>query len=185
MDRGTSLILATIAMLWVTVPANDVLAQQMQQISFKTTAANTKYTKQLVVDVGDVPGHQIRLFEIHSTFPKDPPVINGVNVVETWTRGMSDYTDTNGPSTSYIIFVLENGDRFFVQVSSTSQSAVNPDGSPRHTATSEGTMTGGTGTLAGITGVMRMLNVFDPKTGFNEGRTEIEYSVGMATNARK
>ena len=185
MNRGASIILKIMAIPCVTVAANGALAQQMHQTSFHTTAANTKYTKQLVIDVEDVPGHQIRLFEIRRTFPKDPPVINGVKLAETWTRGMSDFIDTTGPSTSYIVFVLENGDKFFVRASATSESTVKPDGSSSYTVTLEGTMTGGTGTLAGITGVVRTSNVFDPQTGFNEGHTKIEYSLDIGTNGKK
>jgi hypothetical protein len=185
MNRGASLIPKIVAILCVAVPANRALAQQMHQTSFNTTEANTEYTKQLVIDVEDVRGHQIRLFEIRRTFPKDPPVINGVKLAETWTRGMSDFIDTTGPSTSYVIFVLENGDKFFANASATSESTVKPDGSSSYTVTLEGTLTGGTGTLAGITGVVRTANVFDPKTGFNEGQTEIEYSLGIATNGKK
>ena len=185
MNRGTSLILQIVAVLCVAVPANGALAQDMYQTSFNTTAANTKYTKQLVIDVEDVPGHQIRLFEIRRTFPNDPPVINGVKLAETWTRGMSDFIDTTGPSTSYIVFVLENGDKFFVRASATSESTVKPDGSSSYTVTLEGTLTGGTGTLTGIAGVVRTSNVFDPKTGFNEGHTKIEYSLDIGTSGKK
>ena len=41
---------------------------EKQKISFKVPASNTKYRQQHVLDVGDVPGHQIRVFEIHRTF---------------------------------------------------------------------------------------------------------------------
>ena len=34
----------------------------------------SKYTQQHVIDVGDVPGDQIRIFEVHHTFPQNPPV---------------------------------------------------------------------------------------------------------------
>jgi len=83
MNRRT-LALATIALLSfaVALPTGDVAAQQMQRVSFKTPAANSKYTVQHVLDVGDVPGHQVRLFELRRTFPTDAPTINGVKLKE-------------------------------------------------------------------------------------------------------
>jgi hypothetical protein len=45
---------------------------EKQKISFRVPASSTKYTQQHVLDVGDVPGHQIRLFEIHRTFSAPP-----------------------------------------------------------------------------------------------------------------
>ena len=123
MNRRTTPTLATIALLCVAVavPAGDALAQQMQRVSFKTSAANSKYTQQHVIDVGDVPGHQVRVFELHRTYPNDAPMINGVRLVESWARGLSDYTDTNGPNTGYTVYVMEGGDKFFVRTAGRSR----------------------------------------------------------------
>jgi hypothetical protein len=49
-------------------------AQEKQTIAYKSLAANSKFTQQHVIDVGDVPGHQIRIYEHHRTFPMNPPV---------------------------------------------------------------------------------------------------------------
>ena len=105
-------------------------------------------------------------------------MINGIKLKEQWTRGVSDYIDTNGTAFNYNIFVMENGDKFFVRTSVLAQNNSKPDGSKQSVATSTGFITGGTGKLAGITGFVRSVNVFDPKAGLNEGQTEIEYSVG-------
>jgi hypothetical protein len=40
-------------------------------------------------------------------------VINGVAIKEQRTRAISEYTDNNGPGTTYGVYVLENGDKFF------------------------------------------------------------------------
>jgi hypothetical protein len=48
-------------------------AQEKQRISYKVSAANTKYTQQLFIDVGDAPGHQVRVFELHRTYPVNRP----------------------------------------------------------------------------------------------------------------
>ena len=88
-------------------------AQQKQKLSYKVDAGDTKYTQRHELDVGDVAGHQLTVFEIHRTFPSNAPVINGLKLKEIWTRGYSDYLDRNGLSTNYGVYVLENGDRFY------------------------------------------------------------------------
>jgi hypothetical protein len=37
------------------LPTQGALAQEKQRVSFKVSAANTKYTQQHAIDVGDVP----------------------------------------------------------------------------------------------------------------------------------
>ena len=44
------------------------MAQEKQQTSWKVPEANTKYTQRLNIDVGDVPGHVVRIFEIQRKF---------------------------------------------------------------------------------------------------------------------
>ena len=58
---------------------------------YKVTAEDSKYTQRNTIDVGDEFGHQLVLFEIHRTFPSNAPVINGVKLKETWTRGYADW----------------------------------------------------------------------------------------------
>jgi hypothetical protein len=175
MNRLVTLTL-TVALgcLVVAVPTDNVLAQQKQQLSFKTSAENTKYTQQHLIDVGDVPGHQVRVYELHCTFPNNAPVMNGVAIKEQWTRAISDYTDNNGPGTTYGVYVLENGDKFFTRSVLVAQST----GSGKLTATTVGQITGGTGKFAGIQGIVRTVNTADPKAGVNEGQTDIEYTIG-------
>jgi len=35
--------------------------------------AKSTYTQQHTLDVGDIPGHQIRIHEVHRTYPNDKP----------------------------------------------------------------------------------------------------------------
>jgi hypothetical protein len=150
----------------------DAIAQEKQQLSSKTSAENTRYTQQHMIDVGDFPGHQVRVYEIHRTFPSNAPVINGVAIKEQWTRGISDYTDNNGPGTTYGVYVLENGDKFFTRSSLVAQST----GSGKLTASTVGYITGGIGKFTGIKGIVRTVNTADPKAGVNV-QTEIEYTI--------
>src|SRR5580704_8879996 len=101
MMRVTKLTLTTMTLMWLAValPANEVLAQQ--RLVFKVAAENTQYTQQHTIDVGDVSGHQVRLFEIRRTYPSNAPEINGMKIVESWARGISDYTNNNGEAITY------------------------------------------------------------------------------------
>ena len=173
MNGFTKFTLTAITMLCLAValPAGDAVAQQKQKVSYKTPPENTKYTQQQLIDAGDVPGHQVRIYEIHRTLPANAPMINGVKLKETWTRGLSDYTDNSGVSTNYTVYVLENGDKFFARTTTLAHSA----GGGKLTTSSAGTITGGTGKLVGIQGTMRATGAADPKAGINENATEIEY----------
>ena len=88
-----------------------------------------------------------------------------------WARGTSDYSDGNGPGAGYIVSVMENGDKFFTRYSLVAQYA----GSGKSNATVTGSITGGTGKLAGIRGVYRQTATLDPKASFIDMQTEIEY----------
>lgn len=169
MNRRRMLSVATSGLIGLCA-TGIAAAQEKQRVSFKVPAENAKYTQQLFIDVGDVPGHQVRVFERHN-IPSNPPVINGVKLVETWTRVTTDYTDNNGTSAGYGVFVLENGDKFFARFSSVAQST----GAGKLTGMTVGTITGGTGKFAGIRGVVRSVNTADPKAGVYDGQTDIEY----------
>jgi hypothetical protein len=150
-------------------------AQEKRRISYKWTAENTKYTQQYVIDVADVPGHQIRIYEILRTWPNNPPAFNGVQVKEERLSAISDYIDINGRSWGYYYYILENGDKIFARFDGTSQTIVNPDGSKKSSFTAVITLTDGTGKSRGIRGIGRYMAVFDPKAGLNEGQVEGEY----------
>jgi hypothetical protein len=168
--RGSCTLTWALALMCLAV--GPALAEQKQRLVFKVDAANTKYTQQYTIDVDDVPGHQVRLFEIHRTYPSNAPAINGMKIVESWTRGVTDYIDNNGAATTYWVYVLENGDKFFTRGSVV---AVRGPGESHLTATTVGPIMGGTGKLVGIQGMARILTTADPKAGVNEAQIEIEY----------
>jgi hypothetical protein len=163
---------ATLLSLAVAPPIGDALAQRQQQLTFKVEQANTRYTQQHTIDVGDVPGHQVRVFEVRRTFPSNPPVVNGVKIVEAWSRGASDYTNNNGPAVVYHVFVGENGDKFFITSSAIS---VQAPGARNLTITTTGPITGGTGVLSGIRGLLRLSISADLQAGTSESEIELEY----------
>lgn len=151
--------------------ATGAWAQQKQKVTYKVGAENTKYPQRTTIDVGDEPGHTIGIYEIHRTFGANAPVVNGVKLKETWTRGYSDYVNSNGLSTNYQVFVGENGDRFFALSRTMGQA----DAAGKRSTISVGQITGGTGKFAGMRGLLRAQGASDGKRGFNETASEIEY----------
>ena len=149
----------------------DAWAQDKQKISYKVTAENSKYTQRNTIDVGDESGHQLTLFEIHRTFPSNAPVINGVKLKETWTRGYADYINSNGLSTNYTVYMLDNGDKFYSHSSTMGQA----DAAGKRATIAVGQILGGTGKFAAMKGLVRSTGASDGKAGFNETQTEIEY----------
>ena len=174
MTRRPTRILVAAAFLCVSafMSAENAIAQQMQQISYSASPENSTYLQQLNIDAGDTPKHIVRVFELHRV-PTPVPLINGLRLVEDWIRGLTDVTDGNGSSTVYGVFALENGDRFFARLAQVNQNAAG-----KISATAVGPITGGTGTLAEIHGVVRLSANFDVKSGFNKGQTDIEFSIG-------
>jgi hypothetical protein len=156
------------------IPGKAAETLKQQHVSFKAVAENSKITQQKNIEIGDVPDHVVRIFEAHRTYPSNPPVINGLSIIEEWDRGSADYIDDNGPVTvQYTVYVMENGDRFFARLAEVVQTTALGD----VTATYVGHITGGTGRLVGIQGIVRGAAHINFKTGFNENQTEIEYSI--------
>ena len=69
-DRSGAAVLGSGATRWRRFGATTAAHLQVEQ-------ANARYTQQHTIDVGDVPGHQVRVFEVRRTYPSNPPVING------------------------------------------------------------------------------------------------------------
>jgi hypothetical protein len=161
--------------LAIALAGGEAAAQQKQQVSVKVPAENNKYGPQQNIQVGDVPNHIVRVFEVHSTFPASAPSINGLKLVEAWQRGLADVSDGAGSTSSYYIYAVENGDKFFVR----SAAVIQPGTAGKLTATAVGHITGGTGKLAGIQGTARTFANFDPITGtLGENEANIEYTMG-------
>ena len=174
-SRSALLLSAAVALALGIGVCADAGAQTRTKVVYQVSAAETKYTQQHTIQVGDMPGHDIRIYEIHRTL-KDGPMIEGVRMKEAWSRGYSNYTDMNGTSQVYTISVMENGDKIFGRADLVSQSTEkNPDGSFKSTATVTGTLTGGTGKFLGIRGLTRTKVVSDIKAGTNAQQTELEY----------
>jgi hypothetical protein len=164
--RGVAVLVAS--------SAAGALAQEKQKYSFKVPAGAAKYTQQHVIDVGDVPGHQIRVYELHYSYTREAPAYDGVKVVESWTRATSDYTDGTGHATGYGVAQLQNGDRIFSRLNIVTQTTMNPDGSKKTTFSTVATLTGGTGRFRGIHGTLKTIGNTDFKS-ISASQTDGEY----------
>jgi hypothetical protein len=155
-------------------PAAWSQAAQRTKIAFQVHEQNSKYTQQHTLDIGDVPGHTMRLFELHRTFPDDPPAFAGVAVKDYWSRGESDTLGGNGPTLAYAIFNMANGDRIFGRFEGVAQATA---GQPadRRMVVGNLVLTGGTGKMRGIRGTLRVLSNVDLSKNLNDTRYEGEY----------
>jgi hypothetical protein len=160
---------------------STVSAQERCKVSEDGTAAKSSYTQQHVMDVGDIPGHQIRVFELHRTYANDKPNCENLKRTETWEHGYSDYVDRNGRAWGYSVISFENGDKIFAEFSGTSQTTVAPDGSKKSTFTGVTRYTGGTGKYQGVQGLLKSNVVFDPDKNMNQAQTEGEYWLPAAS----
>ena len=165
-----------IVLFGVLLSGSGAMAQKVCKEDGRSLAANTKYTQQHVIKSGDIPGHQIRIFEIHQTFPGNRTTnCEGLKAVETWIWGFSDYTNGNGRAWGYSVTTFDNGDQRFAQWSGTSMVLANPQGPGKRLFSGTGVITGGTGVYKGVRGTTRSQSYFDPETGYNEGEETREY----------
>lgn len=147
------------------------LAQERHIVAFDAPASGNKYTQQHYLDVGDVPEHKLRLFELVRSYGGKDQTIEGVVLKEGVIRGTSDLTDMNGLGRAYVEYRMENGDKIFARGYFLAHKLPNGD---RLKNMTELDITGGTGKFRGIRGVVRAETVSDYKT-YNQNRTEFEY----------
>ena len=132
-------------------------SQQKQPVSvaFSAPPGAATYTQEHLIDVGDVPGHMVRVFEIHFDYQNIDLSFGGVKVKEAWVRGASDYTNGTGTASNYVITVLADGNMLFSKEAVVTQATPNPDGSKALKASFVDTFVGGTGKFKGIRGQLR------------------------------
>ena len=133
---------------------NPSFAQTKYTIS-KTPDSKGQYLQQHAIDVDDIPGHQVRVFETRTTFPSKDFSFGGVAVKESLARGMSDYVNFSGPYINYTVYMLEDGNKIFGRSSGSSQSETQPDGSQIIRFSFTENFVGGTGKFKGIRGQVR------------------------------
>lgn len=172
---GRAAIVLVFVIALSTSPPGVTMAQEKKTIAYRSEAANSKFVQQHTLDVGDVPGHQIRIYEHHRTFPLNPPMFSGVRVLEVWNRAFSDYTSLNGHAWGYSQYLLEGGDKIFARYDGTTQTTIGTDGSRKTTFAGIISLIGGTGKFRGIRGTIRTTSVFDAKANVSGTQDEGEY----------
>jgi hypothetical protein len=163
------------AVLLLAGGAGPAVAQDRCKTVFNVPAADTSYPLQHTIDVGDVPAHQVRIFELKRKILNAQANCEGHKVVESRQWGYSDYVERNGRSWGYGEHVLDSGDKIFFTFDGTTQTVAGPDGSPRSTFTGIDLWKGGTGKYQSVRGIERQTAAFNPDKNFNEAKFEAEY----------
>jgi len=158
--------------------AGQAMAQEKHPFAFSSEGAKSRYTQQMVIDVDDVAGHQVRVFEVQRIFVANHrPVIDGEAIVEQWSRGTSGYTSGVGPNSGFITWLTEKGEKVFAEFNGVADTQPTASGSKRGTAHGAIRIVGGTGRFSKVRGTGFDVTEFDtdPKDGYNRGTTKGEY----------
>jgi hypothetical protein len=163
------------ALLAVSLSISSAVAQSKQQVSLKVPLQDLKFGVHQNIEIGDVPNHLVRVFELHYAVPSNSaPLINGVRLKEVWQRGTTDITDGVGTTSSYFSYHMENGDKFFVR----NEAILQRTAAGKIASMGIGHIFGGTGKLESIRGTTRNATTFDPKAGVaDEAEMDIEYAM--------
>lgn len=135
--------------------SQQAFAQEKQTVAFTLPAGSIHYLQEQTIEVGDVPGHKLRIFESRIDYQNIKLAFGGVRVKEVFTRGSSDYTNGNGTSSNYSVYLLEDGNKLFARDIGVAQTAANADGAITFRSTVVATFIGGTGKFRGIKGQLR------------------------------
>ena len=155
-----------------------VLAQEKHALVISAENVKSRYVKQLSIDVDDVAGHQVRVFEFQRVFPVDAqPVVDGEKIVEQWGRGFSNYANGVGPAWNYTTYITDKGNKIFAQGIGTSDTKVRDNSSRYGTYHGTSQMVGGTGRFSKIRGTLVDVSEFDTDSsnGFTRGTGRGEY----------
>ena len=129
--RGRLLTVAsTLLAGFISVSASVAQAQKHYPIEDKSEWSTGKYIQQHMIDVGDLPGHKVRILEVQRTYnDKSQLAVSSVKVKEAWVRGYSDYTQGKGKAWGYSIWLLDDGNKVYMEWAGTTASETSPTGS--------------------------------------------------------
>ena len=92
-----SLIVMAVALI-----STHTWAQQRFPISFSGEGAKSRWVQQHIIEVDDVPGHQIRIYELQRTYPSENGlVLDGERVIEDGAEDLSNYTNRIAPVSGF------------------------------------------------------------------------------------
>lgn len=164
------LIFASMAFI---LPEAAVAQQKMKYIF--SAIVQGKYIEQHVLEVGDIPGHQIRVAALNTKYAEDAPVFDGVKVAESSSWLSSDYINGSGRFLQYSILQMANGDKIYQNIEGQTQTSIASDGGRKTSYSTVTLIKGGTGKFATIRGILRGSGVTDFKTGPTNNPVEGEY----------
>jgi hypothetical protein len=177
--RSGALVLSTIGLCLVSVLVPDHgLAQQKYTFEERPEWSTSRYVQQYAIDVGDVPGHKIRILELQWIYNEQSQLaVSGVKVKESWARAYTDYTNGKGRSWGYGIWILADGSKIYLESTGTTIAEPTSTGSVKGSYHGVARFVGGTGKFSRIRGTMMEANDFDndPKAGYNKVETRGEY----------
>ena len=143
-------------------------AQQKLPINSSGEGVKTRWVQQHIIDVDDVAGHQIRIYEFHRTYPPESGlVLDGERVTEEWSRGSSNYTNGIGPVSGFTTWTTEKGNKVFMESAGSSETTAYETGSKRVTYHGTTRIVGGTGRFAKIRGLIVGESKFDTELNYN------------------
>lgn len=153
----------------------EASAQQKHKYFFKPPPGTTKFVQTHQMDVGDLPGHQVRIAEAQATYGEDAPVLDGVKVRGIRGVLVSDYVAGTGNAFLHRVWSLESGDKVYSRMDIMARTAVGADGGRSTSFTGVERLTGGTGKFSGIRGTLFTTGFSDLKAKTSGTQTEGEY----------
>jgi hypothetical protein len=136
--------------------ASAASAEERCKVSYEFGNEETTFPQQLRLDVSDIPGHRIAVFEIHhGPNPNAKPNCEGFKTIDSSVHGFSDTIDRNGRAWGYSVSTLDDGDKIYSQWSGTTVAVTGDDGSVLTTYSGTTTWIGGTGRYLGVRGLTR------------------------------
>lgn len=171
-----SALLAAVAC--IAFAAGPACAQQRFKLEITQAGQISKYINQAAYDVGDQPGHQVRIYKLQRTYTDQSTlVVRSVRVVSEETNGYSDYINGVGANSGYTVWNLADGGKIFMTYSGTASSETTATGSRRGVSTGAVRIVGGTGAWKSIRGTSYGIVKFDtdPANGYSQSDTKGEY----------
>jgi hypothetical protein len=163
-----------VALLLVTGLANAADAER-RALSYDAAAAEVAILRQYEVEVGDVPRHLLRVYDLRRVFTRRPPVFGGVAASEMRERGTADLIDQSGSQSAYVTYLLADGSRVLGRYTGTVRSSRWPDGSWHHEIRGRIELTGGSGPFQRLRGSVDVRYVLDPGAESSQGESTGNY----------
>jgi|SRR5581483_6580216 len=155
--------------------SHALAATERVPLSYNPVASEIATIRRYQIEVGDVPRHVLRLYEIRRVFTHRPPVFDGVAATEMRERGTADVIDESGTQAAYVIYLLADGNQVYGRYGGTVQSSRWPDGSWHHDIRGRIDLTGGTARFAAVRGSVDVRYVLDPGAESSQGESAGEY----------